>query len=180
MNKLNNFSGGTKKGDSNLIFFCFSSKPSKTRRLLASSPSLPWALADMRKWPLTIICGFSIPIATSRSSVTSRLTQPSSFFSTDRSPTIGIDLGTTNSCVAVMEGSQPRVIENAEGQRTTPSVVAITEDGQRLVGTPAKRQVSNILYFIELFPVDVSSSPRDVNLFKLLLIRSIYVTIILC
>ena len=69
------------------------------------------------------------------------LTHPR-FFSTDRSPTIGIDLGTTNSCVAVMEGSQPRVIENAEGQRTTPSVVAITEDNQRLVGTPAKRQVS--------------------------------------
>ena len=53
---------------------------------------------------------------------------------------IGIDLGTTNSCVALMEGSQPRVIENAEGSRTTPSVVALTEDGQRLVGTPAKRQ----------------------------------------
>lgn len=69
------------------------------------------------------------------------------FFSTDRSPTIGIDLGTTNSCVAVMEGSQPRVIENAEGQRTTPSVVAITEDGQRLVGTPAKRQVSHSAFY---------------------------------
>ena len=53
---------------------------------------------------------------------------------------IGIDLGTTNSCVAVMEASNPRVIENAEGQRTTPSYVAFTNDGQRLVGTPAKRQ----------------------------------------
>lgn len=53
---------------------------------------------------------------------------------------IGIDLGTTNSCVAVMEGSEPRVIENAEGARTTPSIVAFTEDGQRLVGQPAKRQ----------------------------------------
>jgi len=53
---------------------------------------------------------------------------------------IGIDLGTTNSCVAMMEGSEPRVIENSEGGRTTPSVVAFTEDGQRLVGTPAKRQ----------------------------------------
>jgi len=53
---------------------------------------------------------------------------------------IGIDLGTTNSCVAVMVGSEPKVLENAEGARTTPSVVAFTEDGQRLVGIPAKRQ----------------------------------------
>eukprot|EP00042_Codosiga_hollandica_P008303 m.19082 g.19082 ORF g.19082 m.19082 type:complete len:172 (+) comp30665_c1_seq1:41-556(+) len=54
---------------------------------------------------------------------------------------IGIDLGTTNSCVAVMEGSQPRVIENAEGARTTPSVVAFADNNERLVGQPAKRQV---------------------------------------
>jgi len=53
---------------------------------------------------------------------------------------IGIDLGTTNSCVAVMDGATPRVIENAEGARTTPSMVAFTEDGERLVGQPAKRQ----------------------------------------
>jgi molecular chaperone DnaK len=53
---------------------------------------------------------------------------------------IGIDLGTTNSCVAVMDGAAPRVIENAEGMRTTPSIVAITDDGERLVGQPAKRQ----------------------------------------
>jgi molecular chaperone DnaK len=53
---------------------------------------------------------------------------------------IGIDLGTTNSCVAVMDGTQPKVIENAEGARTTPSIVAFTDDGERLVGQPAKRQ----------------------------------------
>jgi molecular chaperone DnaK len=53
---------------------------------------------------------------------------------------IGIDLGTTNSCVAIMDGKSPKVIENAEGVRTTPSVVAILDDGERLVGQPAKRQ----------------------------------------
>jgi molecular chaperone DnaK len=53
---------------------------------------------------------------------------------------IGIDLGTTNSCVAVMDGKNAKVIENAEGQRTTPSIVAFTDDGERLVGQPAKRQ----------------------------------------
>jgi molecular chaperone DnaK len=56
------------------------------------------------------------------------------------SKVIGIDLGTTNSCVAVMEGKTPKVIENAEGMRTTPSIVAFTDDGERLVGQPAKRQ----------------------------------------
>ncbi|MDP3898123.1 MAG: molecular chaperone DnaK, partial [Mesorhizobium sp.] len=53
---------------------------------------------------------------------------------------IGIDLGTTNSCVAVMDGKEPKVIENAEGARTTPSIVAFSGDGERLVGQPAKRQ----------------------------------------
>jgi molecular chaperone DnaK len=53
---------------------------------------------------------------------------------------IGIDLGTTNSCVAVMDGKTPKVIENAEGMRTTPSIVALTDDGERLIGQPAKRQ----------------------------------------
>ncbi|KAJ1439715.1 heat shock protein 70 family [Ochromonadaceae sp. CCMP2298] len=59
---------------------------------------------------------------------------------TDVGDIIGIDLGTTNSCVAIMEGKAPRVIENAEGVRTTPSVVAFTKDGERLVGQAAKRQ----------------------------------------
>src|SRR3954469_3661987 len=53
---------------------------------------------------------------------------------------IGIDLGTTNSCVAVMEGKTAKVIENAEGMRTTPSIVAFTDEGERLVGQPGKRQ----------------------------------------
>src|SRR3990172_4646109 len=53
---------------------------------------------------------------------------------------IGIDLGTTNSCMAVIGGGEPTVIPNAEGGRTTPSVVAFTKEGQRLVGAPAKRQ----------------------------------------
>ncbi len=54
---------------------------------------------------------------------------------------IGIDLGTTNSCVAVMEGGEPVVIQNEEGQRTTPSMVAFTDKGDRLVGQPAKNQM---------------------------------------
>src|SRR5216117_3060756 len=59
---------------------------------------------------------------------------------TSMAKTIGIDLGTTNSCMAVLEGGEPTVIPNAEGGRTTPSVVAFTKDGQRLVGAPARRQ----------------------------------------
>ena len=66
---------------------------------------------------------------------------------------IGIDLGTTNSCVAVMDGSEPRVIENAEGARTTPSMIAFADDDERLVGQPAKRQAvtnpENTLYAIK-------------------------------
>lgn len=69
------------------------------------------------------------------------------------SKVIGIDLGTTNSCVAVMDGKEPKVIENSEGARTTPSMVAFTKDGERLVGQPAKRQAvtnpTNTLYAIK-------------------------------
>jgi molecular chaperone DnaK len=69
--------------------------------------------------------------------------------------TIGIDLGTTNSCVAVLEGGEPTVLENAEGGRTTPSVVAFTESGDRLVGTVAKRQAvmnpENTIFSIKRF-----------------------------
>ncbi len=71
------------------------------------------------------------------------------------SKVIGIDLGTTNSCMAVMEGGEPTVIPNAEGGRTTPSVVAFAKDGQRLVGTPAKRQAvtnpKNTIFSIKRF-----------------------------
>lgn len=63
-----------------------------------------------------------------------------SFSSKKTGVVIGIDLGTTNSCVAIMEGSVPKVIENSEGARTTPSVVAFTSEGERLVGAAAKRQ----------------------------------------
>ncbi len=68
---------------------------------------------------------------------------------------IGIDLGTTNSCVSVMEGSEPVVIPNAEGKRTTPSIVAFVEDGERKVGDPAKRQAvtnpTKTIYSIKRF-----------------------------
>jgi molecular chaperone DnaK len=68
---------------------------------------------------------------------------------------IGIDLGTTNSCVAVMEGNEPVVIPNSEGGRTTPSVVAFTKTGERLVGQPAKRQAitnpKNTIFSIKRF-----------------------------
>ena len=69
------------------------------------------------------------------------------------SKVIGIDLGTTNSCVAVMEGSTAQVIENSEGARTTPSMVGFTNEGETLIGQPAKRQAvtnpTNTLYSIK-------------------------------
>jgi len=83
---------------------------------------------------------------------------------------IGIDLGTTNSCVAVMEGGQPKVIENAEGDRTTPSIVAFTKDDEVLVGQPAKRQAvtnpTNTLFAVKRligrkFSEDVVQKDRD-------------------
>ena len=68
---------------------------------------------------------------------------------------IGIDLGTTNSCVAVMEGSEPVVITNSEGKRTTPSIVGFIEGGERKIGDPAKRQAItnpiNTIYSIKRF-----------------------------
>src|ERR687892_1124510 len=94
--------------------------------------------------------------------------------------TIGIDLGTTNSCMAVLEGGEPTVIENAEGGRTTPSVVAFSKGGERLVGTVAKRQAvtnpENTIFSIKRFmgrkeaevkeeetivPYQVVSGPND-------------------
>ena len=82
---------------------------------------------------------------------------------------IGIDLGTTNSCVSVMEGGEPVVIANAEGSRTTPSVVAFTESGERLVGQQAKRQAvtnpENTLYAIKRLigrKFDTDAVKRDI------------------
>ncbi|MCW9708579.1 molecular chaperone DnaK [Fodinibius salsisoli] len=84
---------------------------------------------------------------------------------------IGIDLGTTNSCVAVMEGNEPTVIQNSEGGRTTPSVVAFSKDGERLVGAPAKRQaitnpektVSSIKRFMGRFFNEVKEESKQVS-----------------
>ena len=87
---------------------------------------------------------------------------------------IGIDLGTTNSCVAVMEGGDPVVIPNSEGGRTTPSAVAFTKDGERLVGQVAKRQAvtnpQNTVFSIKRFmgrrfdevPTEISEVPYEV------------------
>jgi molecular chaperone DnaK len=89
---------------------------------------------------------------------------------------IGIDLGTTNSCVAVMEGGKPKVIENAEGDRTTPSIVAFTKDDEVLVGQPAKRQAvtnpTNTLFAVKRligrkFSEDVVQKDRDLVPYKI-------------
>ncbi len=92
---------------------------------------------------------------------------------------IGIDLGTTNSCVAVMEGGKPKVIENAEGSRTTPSVVAFTEDGEVLVGQPAKRQAitnaKNTFYAIKRLigrKFDEDVVQRDIKLMPYEIVRA--------
>ena len=81
---------------------------------------------------------------------------------------IGIDLGTTNSCLAVVEAQSPKIIENAEGGRTTPSVIAYTDDSEVLVGTPAKRQAvtnpEHTIYAIKRLIgclLYTSPSPRD-------------------
>ena len=74
------------------------------------------------------------------------------------SKVIGIDLGTTNSCVSIMEGTQPKVLENTEGARTTPSVVAFTEGDEKLVGQPAKRQAVTCLLYTSPSPRDLSTS----------------------
>jgi molecular chaperone DnaK len=92
---------------------------------------------------------------------------------------IGIDLGTTNSCVAVMEGGQPKVIENAEGSRTTPSVVAYQDDGEILVGAPAKRQAvtnsKNTLYAVKRLigrKFDEKEVQKDIELMPYRIVRA--------
>lgn len=92
---------------------------------------------------------------------------------------IGIDLGTTNSCVAVLDGDKPRVIENAEGTRTTPSIIAYTDDGETLVGQPAKRQAvtnpQNTLYAIKRLigrRFEDEEVQRDVNIMPFKIIRA--------
>src|SRR6187399_628193 len=92
---------------------------------------------------------------------------------------IGIDLGTTNSCVAIMEGGSAKVIENAEGVRTTPSIVAFTSDSERLVGHPAKRQAvtnpENTLFAIKRLigrPYDDPITQKDAKLVPYKIVRA--------
>ncbi len=95
------------------------------------------------------------------------------------SKVIGIDLGTTNSCVAVMDGSKPKVIENSEGARTTPSIVAFTEDGERLVGQSAKRQAvtnpENTLFAIKRLigrTFDDPATKKDIKMVPFKIIKA--------
>jgi molecular chaperone DnaK len=95
------------------------------------------------------------------------------------SKVIGIDLGTTNSCVAIMEGKEPKVIENAEGARTTPSVVAYTDQGEVLVGAPAKRQAvtnsENTLYAVKRLigrKFDEPEVQKDIHLMPYKIIKA--------
>ena len=89
---------------------------------------------------------------------------------------IGIDLGTTNSCVAVFEGNEPVVIANSEGKRTTPSVVGFVENGERKIGDPAKRQAitnpKNTVYSIKRSWVRTGSRPRRKSLAYLILLST--------
>ncbi|MGC3964222.1 MAG: molecular chaperone DnaK [Rhodocyclaceae bacterium] len=92
---------------------------------------------------------------------------------------IGIDLGTTNSCVAIMEGGQPKVIENAEGARTTPSIVAYMEDGEVLVGAPAKRQAvtnaKNTLFAVKRLigrRFEEKEVQKDINLMPYAIVKA--------
>ena len=92
---------------------------------------------------------------------------------------IGIDLGTTNSCVAIMEGGQPKVIENSEGSRTTPSVVAYADDGEVLVGAPAKRQAvtnaKNTIYAIKRLigrRFDEKETQKDIGLMPYTIVKA--------
>ncbi len=92
---------------------------------------------------------------------------------------IGIDLGTTNSCISIMDGSKPKVIENAEGGRTTPSMVAFTSDGERLVGQPAKRQAvtnaENTLFAIKRLigrTFDDKATQKDIEMVPYKIIKS--------
>ena len=92
---------------------------------------------------------------------------------------IGIDLGTTNSCVAIMDGREPKVIENAEGSRTTPSIVAFTEDGERLVGQSAKRQAvtnpENTLFAIKRLigrPFDDPMTKKDKSMVPYAIVKA--------
>lgn len=96
---------------------------------------------------------------------------------------IGIDLGTTNSCVSVMEGQSAKVIENSEGARTTPSIVAYQEDGEVLVGASAKRQAvtnpKNTLYAIKRLigrKFDEKEVQKDIDLMPYQIVRPITAT----